>query len=123
MKENKNTGHSFVDYFKRATSTLVVLRLLTEKPAYAYELSQTMKERSGGKYTMPLLYPLLYRLEEQGFVCQSGQEVSGDNRVRIYYAITEAGKTHLAELEASYREMSEVLEQIVNPEERAVKRA
>ena len=36
------SGHSFLAYFKRATSPLVVLRLLTEKPMYGYELTQAM---------------------------------------------------------------------------------
>ena len=47
-----STGHSFQAYFKRATSPLVVLRLLMEKPMYGYELTQEMKQRSGGAFTI-----------------------------------------------------------------------
>ena len=47
-KKSDNTGHSFLAYFKRATSPLVVLRLLLDKPMYGYELTQEMKRRSGG---------------------------------------------------------------------------
>ena len=53
-KKNDNTGHSFLAYFKRATSPLVVLRLLLEKPMYGYELTQEMKRRSGGNFTIYL---------------------------------------------------------------------
>lgn len=33
------SGHSFLAYFKRATSPLVALRLLLERPMYGYELA------------------------------------------------------------------------------------
>ena len=47
MKKMDSTGHSFLAYFKRATSPLLVLRLLLEGPMYGYEISQMMKQRSG----------------------------------------------------------------------------
>ena len=53
-KKSDNTGHSFLAYFKRATSPLVVLRLLLDKPMYGYELTQEMKRRSGGNFTIYL---------------------------------------------------------------------
>ncbi|MBR0135593.1 MAG: PadR family transcriptional regulator [Clostridia bacterium] len=101
----ENTGHSFNSYFKRATSPLVVLKLLTERPMYGYEISAAMKSRSGGKYTISILYPVLYRLEEQGFVEISGKEVA-DGRARSYYSITKAGREHLARTIEEYRQMS-----------------
>ena len=75
-------------YFKRATSPLVVLRLLGERPMYGYELTQELKKRSGGAFTISVLYPVLYRLEEQGYVEVVRSEVS-DNRARSYYGITQ----------------------------------
>ena len=71
-----STGHSFQAYFKRATSPLVVLRLLMEKPMYGYELTQEMKQRSGGAFTISVLYPVLYRLQEQGYVEITRSEVT-----------------------------------------------
>ena len=51
----ENSGHSFEAFYKRATSPLVVLRLLGEKPMYGYEITQEMKKRSDGKYTISIL--------------------------------------------------------------------
>ena len=59
----EDTGHSFGAYFKRATSPIVVLAILRERPMYVYELAAAMKERSAGKFTISVLYPVLYRLE------------------------------------------------------------
>ena len=106
------SGHSFLAYFKRATSPLAVLRLLTEKPMYGYELTQTMKQRSGNTYTISVLYPVIYRLEEQGYVSVVRNEVV-DGRARSYYGITPAGRTYLEETWREYQEISKVFEKLM----------
>ena len=108
----ENTGHSFISYFKRATSPLVVLRCLLERPMYGYEISSALKERSGGKFTISLLYPVLYRLEEQGYVEVAATEVA-DGRARSYYGITQAGRAYLEKTMAEYREISRVFEDLM----------
>lgn len=102
-----STGHSFQAYFKRATSPLVVLRLLMEKPMYGYELTQEMKQRSGGAFTISVLYPVLYRLQEQGYVEITRSEVV-DNRNRSYYAITPAGEDYLRRTWREYLEITKI---------------
>ena len=57
-------SHSFISYYKRATSPLVVLLLLQEHTMYGYEISSEMAARSNGMFTIAVLYPVLYRLEE-----------------------------------------------------------
>ena len=88
-------GHSFEDYFKRAANPMLILSLLQERPKYAYEMTQELKERTGGEYNMPLLYPVLYRLQDQGFIEESEKVISQNNRVRNYYRLTPAGIAHL----------------------------
>ena len=88
-------GHSFEDYFKRAVNPMLILSLLQERPKYAYEMTQELKERTGGEYNMPLLYPVLYRLQDQGFIEESEKVISQNNRVRNYYRLTPAGIAHL----------------------------
>lgn len=108
----ENTGHSFVSYFKRATSPLVVLRFLSERPMYGYEISAALAERSGGKYKLSILYPVLYRLEDQGYIAISSTEVT-DGRARSYYSITDAGRAYLEKTLREYREISEIFEELV----------
>ena len=109
----ENTGHSFNSYFKRATSPLVVLKFLNERPMYGYEITAALKERSGGKYKISILYPILYRLEDQGFIEISSTEVA-DGRARSYYSITEAGRAHLEKTWKEYLEISDVFVQLMN---------
>ena len=117
MKNKQDTtGHSFSAYFKRATSPLVVLRLLTEKPMYGYELTQEMKQRSGGQFTIAILYPVIYRLQEQGYVEVVRTEVV-DGRARNYYGITDEGRNYLQETLQEYIQISGVFEKIVKEDE------
>ena len=101
----EDRGHSFAAYFKRATSPLVVLAILREKPMYGYEISSEMKKRSKGKFTVAILYPVLYRLEEQGFVETAGTQVI-DGRARSYYRITKAGEAHLKQSVEEFQTMA-----------------
>lgn len=111
---NKEAGHSFEDYFKRATSPMMTLYLLNEKPMYVYKLSQELEKRSNDVYRMNFLYPVLYRLQEQGYVTEYSQEITESHRTRNYYAITEKGKQHLEEMIQKYRELLEAVEVIMN---------
>jgi PadR family transcriptional regulator PadR len=115
-KAPDKSGHSFRAYFKRATSPLVVLRLLLEKPMYGYELTQEMKRRSGGSFTISVLYPVLYRLEKQGFI-ETSDSLTVDGRARSYYQITLAGRDYLSETLADYHMISSVFEKLVEGSE------
>lgn len=111
-----NTGHSFVAYFKRAVSPLVVLALLREKPMYGYEISQLMKQCSDGKLKIAVLYPVLYRLEEQGYVYISDTTVE-NGRARSYYAITPEGRAYLDQTSAEFGDLAEIFFRIMKRQE------
>lgn len=97
-----DVSHTFESYYKRATSPLVVLSLLKDKSMYGYQISQAMQEKSGGRFTIAVLYPILYRLEEQGYIRMDKTQVI-NNRARSYYAITDEGRQYLAKSLDEYR--------------------
>ena len=79
---------------------------------YGYEISQAMKKKSGGRFTIAVLYPVLYRLEEQGYLEISSSEIV-DGRARNYYAVTPAGRDYLRQTLAEYAEISVVFQQLM----------
>lgn len=107
-----DASHSFESYYKRATSPLVVLCLLSEQTMYGYQLSQAMQQKSGGRFTIAVLYPILYRLEKQGYIREEKTEVM-NNRARGYYSITDKGRQYLATSLSEYKEMHEAFMNIV----------
>lgn len=104
---------NFEAQFKKATLQLMILAILSEKEMYAYEIVQVVLERSGGKYKMPLLYNILTKLKESGFIIESKKIITDDNRVRIYYYITDSGKEYLETLKTLYKELTAVVKDIV----------
>lgn len=79
---------------------------------YVYEMAYELEKRSGGKYSISLLYPVIYRLTSQGFVREGQKAISDDNRVRQYYEITPDGVTYLQYIEDVYDQMSQAVQQI-----------
>jgi transcriptional regulator len=82
---------------KRSGATLLVLALVAESPKHGYEIGKLIQERSGGaiSFQMASLYPLLYRLEQRGWIAGAWRETRGQRRRRLY-RITPAGRRVLA---------------------------
>ena len=110
---NKDAKSSFEDSFKRATSPMMTLLLLNEKPMYVYNLSQELEKRSNSTYKMNFLYPVLYRLQEQGYVTEFSQEITESHRTRNSYTITESGREDLKFMLQKYRELLKAVDVII----------
>lgn len=111
--KKRNILENFEAQFKKSTLPLMVLKILSEREMYAYEITQEAFKRSNGRYKMPLLYTALGKLQEQGFVEESKKEISEDNRVRIYYRLTESGHDHLEKLKDLYSELVSTVQSII----------
>lgn len=83
---------------KRGTLEMIVLRLLSRKPMYGYELVSELRELGGGEFSIKegTLYPVLYRLENAGLV-EPSWEIQERGAARKYYRLTDAGREDLRE--------------------------
>jgi DNA-binding PadR family transcriptional regulator len=81
-----------------ASATPLVLAILAEGESYGYAILKRVRELSGGEleWTDGMLYPLLHRLRRLGYVTTEWR-TPPEGRRRRYYAITDAGRTALAE--------------------------
>jgi DNA-binding PadR family transcriptional regulator len=84
--------------FEQGDLRYVVLRLLEEKPRHGYEIIKALEERFGGAYAPSpgAVYPTLQLLEDLGYA----RIVSGEEGKKVY-EITDAGRAHLAENQAT----------------------
>lgn len=101
---------------KKATTELIVLHLLRQKPMYTYEMMSAIEERSGGVIAFNTLYLSIYRLQEKGFIREHGKMMSEDNRTRIYFAITDAGSAYLDEIIQEYKRYTAALAHVLELE-------
>jgi len=81
-----------------ASSTPLVLGILSEGENYGYAILKRVAEISHGKldWTDGMLYPLLHRLDRLGYVEARWSAPPGGRR-RRYYRLTAAGEQALAE--------------------------
>ena len=94
----------------------IVLKLLSENPRmYGYEITQKVEELSKGyvKLTFGALYPVLHKLETEGYV--QTERVNIGKRVRIYYILTKNGKSWASSKLDEYIEFVKVMNYILTP--------
>ena len=98
---------------KKGSAELLVLSLLEHTPRHGYDLSKRIEARSKGVLTFHVasLYPLLYRIEERGWIAGRWVEKAGQRR-RRYYAITDAGLDVLKAQRRSWREFVQAITRI-----------
>ena len=98
--------------FRRGVVSLVILGLLKKEDMYGYQLVQETERKSGGRITTQegSLYPVLYKLVDQGLISDR-KVLVGKRMTRVYYHLEPAGEQRLKELIREYelvREYEEV---------------
>lgn len=90
----------------RGAGPVTVLRLLTQREMYGYELVEVLSRRTDGVLAMgqSTLYPLLYSLEAKGLLESHWREAPSGRR-RKYYGLTAKGKTRLKAEQAQWRRL------------------
>ena len=93
-----------------ASATPLVLAILSEGESYGYAILKRVDELSGGElqWTDGMLYPVLHRLERNGFVeAYWGKSESG--RRRKYYRLTDKGSDELTSQRRQWEVVNETL--------------
>lgn len=103
--------------WKKGSAELLVLSLLEDQPRHGYDISKLIEIRSGGavRFHVTSLYPLLHRLEKQGWI--EGRWVeTAEQRRRRYYKLTPRGKTELRSRQKSWKDFVAVISRVTGIE-------
>ena len=92
------------DELKKGSAEFLILSLLELESRHGYELQKLIESRSEGvlMFNVASLYPLLYRMEERGWIVGRWVEKSGERRKR-FYRLTPAGLAALAAQRESWK--------------------
>ena len=84
----------FLQQLKKGVLEMLVLEAVCEAPTYGYALLTGLKERTAGMFTLKegTLYPILYRLEDDGLIESCWSTPQGRAGAKKMYAATEAGQ-------------------------------
>ena len=97
-----------------ASATPIILAILRGSDSYGYAIIQRVREVSDDRLTWTdgMLYPVLHRLEDAGFV-ESRWHVAGTGRRRKYYRLTEPGMAELERVTEQWSVVHRALERLV----------
>jgi PadR family transcriptional regulator, regulatory protein PadR len=103
--------------WKKGSAELLILSLLEDQPRHGYDISKLIEIRSAGvlRYHVTSLYPLLYRLEERGWISGKWVERS-EQRRRRYYTLTPEGRKVLRSQRKSWKEFVTAMGRITGVE-------
>ena len=102
---------------KKGSAELMILSLVEARPRHGYEISKLIETRSGGvvRFNVASLYPLLYRLEQRGWIKGRWVEEPGQRR-RRFYRLTPEGRKVLAAQRHTWREFVAAINRITGAE-------
>lgn len=103
---------------KRGVLEMLLLHLVGEEDRYGYELVGLLEERSGGAFEVQggSLYPVLYRLEEEGYL-ETRWETRERGSPRKYYRVTDRGDEELERRLAEWVSFRDAVDRLVDAEE------
>ncbi len=113
-KNTSGTPAGIRESLKKATTEMLVLFLLRQKPMYTYEMMATVEKLSDGKITFNTLYQAIYRLQDFKYIEESNKVLSDANRVRIYFSITESGQKYLNDLIYEYTATTDIIDHVLS---------
>lgn len=96
-----------------ASATPLVLAILGAGDSYGYAIIKRVSELSDGqlRWTDGMLYPVLHRLERQGWV-SARWDLSDAGRQRKYYSLTRSGRAQLAAERARWQVVDQTLQRM-----------
>lgn len=108
---------------KKGVIEILILKLLSQEKMYGYQLLQELDNKSNGVFKMKegTLYPVLYRLEDNGYITSiwedSGSKDPGRRSMpRKYYQITESGQIELGNLVSDLKNITNAVSLILEEE-------
>ena len=96
--------------FMSGVPELLVLRLLSSREMYGYELARAIQEATREAISVgeSVLYPALHTLETRGLLRSRRRAVSG--RTRVYYSMTPKGGRRLEQLTSEWQRIADGVE-------------
>lgn len=103
--------------FQRGVMALLILALLKTEDMYGYQIVQTISQQSSGKIVTQegSLYPVLYKLQEQGLISDR-KVLVGKRMTRVYYHLEPVGRDYLLRLIEEYKSVTQGVFDIIQGE-------
>lgn len=104
--------------FVAASTTPLILSILTKGQSYGYAIIQQVKELSNGEmmWADGMLYPILHRLEKKSFI-EAVWGTSETGRKRKYYQLLPEGEVELLLQRKNWQQLNEMLNKLAGEQD------
>ena len=98
----------FLQQLKKGVLEMLVLEAICDGPTYGYALLTGLKENTGGFFALKegTLYPILYRLEDDGLIQSCWSAPEGRSAPKKIYTATAAGHEVRQQRQGIWREFT-----------------
>ncbi|WP_375204869.1 PadR family transcriptional regulator [Hyphococcus sp.] len=103
----------------KGVADMALLLVLRGRAHYGLEILEALNGVAGLGIADGTIYPLLHRLERQGFIAAEWVTDTPNGRPRKYYRLTEAGRATLDEMIADWRRVSGGVERLLTGDDDA----
>ncbi|GAC27399.1 PadR family transcriptional regulator [Brumicola pallidula] len=96
-----------------ASSTPLILSILSIEDSYGYAIIQQVHELSDGelKWADGMLYPILHRMEKKGWI-ESFWGQANTGRKRKYYRLSAQGTSELKQQQEQWQKLSNMISKL-----------
>ena len=104
---------------KKGVLEMLVLKLLSKEKMYGFQLIQKLQLCNSKYFSLKegTLYPILYRLEDDGLVESQWSVPQNKESSRKYYCLTEKGKEQLKALKLLWKRYVKAVDEILGDED------
>src|ERR1041385_8205934 len=108
----------FTQQFRKGSTRLAVLQLVSERERYGYEIIAAIRARTGGALEIAEgnLYPALHALEQEGIITSTWRQVEPGVPPRKYYKITAQGRQQYALLAKEWKQYAAAIARLLEGE-------
>ena len=110
----------FAQQLKKGVLEMLVLKLICREATYGYELLSRLKDGSEGMFSLKegTLYPILYRLEDEGMIASSWTAGEGRTAPKKIYTATDAGREENLRRQIYWKDFTQTVDAMLREEEK-----
>ncbi len=101
----------WITQLRKGLLEFLTLNILNQQETYGYEIIQTLNTFAGMQVTESTVYPILARLNKEGFA-KVRKSPSPDGPPRRYYSLTAKGKARVAHMNHYWDLLNQTIQQI-----------
>lgn len=101
----------FEQQLKKGVLEMLALELICRQPSYGYKLITQLKQMSQERFQLKegTLYPILYRLEDEGLIAASWSQREGRTASKKIYTATDAGRLEARRRQQIWQDFSQTV--------------